>query len=109
MNIDSIYTLIIVGALLWPIVKVLAQSVYTRFEQRLPANVHALLEQYAAMAVRAAEQQLGDKTGNSKKQMAIAAIQTFLRSAELPEADDSTLNAAVEAAVWLMNREQQKS
>jgi LL-H family phage holin len=109
LNPDLIYTLIIVGgALLWPIVKLLTQSVYTRFEQKLPANVQALLEQYAAMAVRAAEQQLGGRRGMSKKELAGTTIQALLRSAELPEADDDMLNAAIENAVWLM-KQQQKS
>lgn len=107
MNPDTIYYIIIVGgALLWPLVKLLAQSVYTRFESRLPANQQDMLERYAKMAVQYVEQSvLAD--GHEKKNRAIDLTQKLLLAAKLPIPNMAILNAAIEAAVLVLNREKQ--
>jgi hypothetical protein len=107
LNPDLIYTLIIVGgALLWPIVKLLTQVAYERFKQQLPANQQDMLDRFAQMAVRGVEQGTSNIKGEQKKAMAMDIVKRLLLAAKLPLPNMVILSAAIEAAVLMMDRQQ---
>lgn len=122
MSADHITYLVLAGsALLWPLVKLLAQVVYKRFESRLPANINAAIKDYATMAVRSVEQMSTSQSfarhathnnrdikSDVKKEMAVDTIRGLLKAAKLPCPDSGVLSSAIEEAVYLLNREQRR-
>lgn len=100
--------IIVVAAILWHLVKLLTQIIYKRFEHRLPASQQEMLERYAKMAVRYVEQGTTNIKGDAKKAVALDIIKKLLLSAKLPIPNMAILSAAIEAAVLVLNRDQQR-
>ena len=89
---------------LWPSMIGVAIWLFHFLVQRLPAHTRLALEQFAKMAVQQVEQEHSDKDSETKKALAILAVQQLFRQFGLPIPSPELINIALEAAVYWMNR-----
>jgi LL-H family phage holin len=95
-------TNIILAAL--PFLATVAYLLARIIEQKLPSNLQIALDQFATNAVQAVEQQYAGKLGSDKKQLAIQAVESLLRTFHLPDPGATAISASIESAVFLMNQ-----
>ena len=89
---------------LWPSMIGVAIWLFHFLVQRLPSHTRLALEQFAQMAVQQVEQQHSDKDNETKKALAIVAVQELFRKFGLPVPSPEVINIALEAAVYWMKQ-----
>jgi len=89
---------------LFPFIVALVVYLYRLAVQRLPESQVARLQQFALMTVQYIQQFYSSSTGAQKKELAMQMLIQLFKEFGLPVPDEAVLNAAIEAAVWIIKQ-----